>query len=595
MLQRLTAAGLLVLGMASACLAQGPTTPAQPGPDSWKAFEMSEPEQGVRLLPNRNEGAAIERIFVHLRNPSGDAQRDRSYTDQIAEAFQIHAGGVFSVVISDLALRRVQHLPFVKSAEYQIYQAANQGRVILALLVTLQPDQGREEKSPLPARGILVNGNWRQFPTLYENDRALLKTIVNAGTGLFSDTHSWFEASEDFVAGNYQPKGTITWPEAYLEAGLGGISQVADLPLYVYGAASYLESASLAPDIFRADTRWYGDIEKLYAGFLAARKGFPVTYSLSAGRQNFQLNSNFLFGQVLGSANALERGASFLNARTAYDNAALSVLRVGDFVLEAFYLDPDELPLSESNTRFKGINLKFNQNQTLEAALAWINVPRSDSLYVFPDGQTQDRSGLQVLNPRLLINNPLGMEGLWLEGEYAHEWNDRFPMNAQAGYVATGYAINSLQLRPQLRYRFAGFSGDDPNTPTYERFDSLRGGGLGDWLQGINLAKVYGNSNLLSHWLELELNPSRTLQFSLNYFYLFADQLNNIGARPVFSQLQSRDIGQELMIVTRWSATRNLFILGVTSLALPGTAIREAVSGPTQPWYTFQVSLFLGF
>jgi hypothetical protein len=118
---------------------------------------------------------------------------------------------------------------------------------------------------------------------------------------------------------------------------------------------------------------------------------------------------------------------------------------------------------------------------------------------------------------------------------------------------------------------------------------------LGDWLQGINLAKVYGNSNLLSHWLELELNPSRTLQFSLNYFYLFADQLNNIGARPVFSQLQSRDIGQELMIVTRWSATRNLFILGVTSLALPGTAIREAVSGPTQPWYTFQVSLFLGF
>ena len=49
------------------------------------------------------------------------------------------------------------------------------------------------------------------------------------------------------------------------------------------------------------------------------------------------------------------------------------------------------------------------------------------------------------------------------------------------------------------------------------------------------------------------------------------------------------------MLVTRWSATRNLFVLGVTSLAFPGNAIREAVSGPTQPWFTFQVSLFLGF
>ena len=295
------------------------------------------------------------------------------------------------------------------------------------------------------------------------------------------------------------------------------------------------------------------------------------------------------------SANALERGASFLNARTAYDNAVLSVLRAGDFLVEYSYLDPDELPASESHSRFQGVNLKYNQNKNVEAAFAWINVPQSDSLYVFPDGLTRDRSGLQVLNPRLLINNPLGLEGFWLESEFAHEWNDRFPMAAQAGYVAAGYAINDLKLRPQIRYRFAGFSGDNPETVTYERFDSLRGGGLGDWLQGINLAKVYGNSNLFSHWLELVLNPSRTLQFSLNYFVLYADQLNNLGARPALSQLASRDIGQELMLVTRWSATPNLFVLGVTSLAFPGSAIQGAVSAPTHPWLTFQVSLFLGF
>jgi hypothetical protein len=397
------------------------------------------------------------------------------------------------------------------------------------------------------------------------------------------------------VAGSYQPKGTVTWPEFYIEPGLGGITQIGEIPLYVYGAFSYLESATLAPDIFRADTRFYGDVEKLYGGFLVAKKGSPVAFNLSAGRQNFQLNRNFLFGQVLGSANALERGASFLNARTAYDNAVLANLRLGNFLIQGFYLDPDELPVSDSHSRFLGVNLKYDDNRNLEAALAYITVPVSDSVYVFPDGQKRTREGLQVINPRLRWTNPFGLEGLWLESEYAHEWNDNFAMSAQAGYIWAGYTFQNVPWRPRISYRFAGFSGDNPNTSTYERFDSLRGGGLGDWLQGINLAKVYGNANLLSHWVEFQVNPTSTLQFSLDYFYLFADQLNNLGGRPVLSNLESRDIGQEVMLITRWSVSQNLFLLGVTSIAFPGSAIQRAVTEETSPWFTFQVSLFLGF
>jgi len=118
---------------------------------------------------------------------------------------------------------------------------------------------------------------------------------------------------------------------------------------------------------------------------------------------------------------------------------------------------------------------------------------------------------------------------------------------------------------------------------------------LGDWLQGINLAKVYSNGNLLSHRVEFKIQPTNRLQFSVDYFYLFADQLNNLGGNLALSTLESRSIGHEVMLTTRWSISQNLFFLSVGSIAFPADGIRRAVTDDTSPWFTFQISLFLGF
>lgn len=547
---------------------------------------------GIRLSPSLNEGSVIDRIFIHLQNPSSDLTKNQEYQRQIAETFQIRAGANFSSLFADLSLRQVQNLPFVKSAEYSLYGFDSSGEVILALLVTLQDEV---TKTPVKSKGILVNGDFSQFPTLYESDRSLVKLILNAGVGVFSDTNPWFDSSQDFLAPDYQPHGTVTWPEFYIEPGIGGITQIGNSPVYTYGAVSYTESSTLAPDIFTSDTRFYGDIEQLYGGFLIAKKDFPVLFNFSIGRQKFQLNRNFLFAQVLGSANALERGSTFLNARKVYDNAILGNLRIGNFLLQGFYLDADELPISDSNSRFLGVNARYNDNKNLELALAYITVPESDGIYVLPNGEQESKEGLQVINPRIRLNNLFDVEGLWLESEYAYEWNRNFSMNAQAGYIWVGYTFQNTAWRPSFSYRFAGFSGDDPNTKSYERFDPLRGGGFGDWLQGVNLSKIYTNSNVLSHRLEFKVNPNNRLLLSLDYFYLFTDQLNNLGGVPALSNLESRSIGQELLFTTRWSISSSLAFVGVAGLTFPSDAINLAVTGNTNPWLTLQMSLFLGF
>ncbi len=576
---------------------------APESPSNNQTFEQTDrsstniydPNAGVRIPPNLGEGNQIERVYIYLKNPTNDPTTNQQLEEQITETFGIQAGGSFTPLFADRGINQVRQLPFIQFAEYRLYQSNNPGAVIVALLVTIRSEA--EEKPPeiQEARGIFVSGNFGDFPTLYQSDRALVKVILNAGFGVFSDTNSWFGSTQDFVRGSYQPRGTITWPEFYIESGLAGITQLRNIPLYVYGAFSFTESTTLAPDIFREDTRFYGAIEKLYGGFLFAQKGSPISFNLSAGRQNFQLNRNFLFGQVLGSANALERGASFLNARQVYDNTVLANLRFGNFLIQGFYLNPDELPIADTESRFLGVNLKYNDNRNIEAALAYITVPESNTIYAFPDGQRRTREGLQVINPRVRWTSPFGIDGLWLESEYAYEWNNNFAMSAHAGYIWAGYTLKNAPWQPAISYRFAGFSGDDPRTSSYERFDSLRGGGLGDWLQGINLAKVYSNGNLFSHRVEFKVKPAENLQLSLDYFYLFADELNNLGGNAALSRLESRSIGQEVMFTTRWSISQNLFLLGVTSMAFPSEGVRRAVTDDTSPWFTFQISVFLGF
>lgn len=195
----------------------------------------------------------------------------------------------------------------------------------------------------------------------------------------------------------------------------------------------------------------------------------------------------------------------------------------------------------------------------------------------------------------LRLSSLFGIDQLWAEGEYAYEFSDELDMSAQGGYIWLGYTAQNISWRPSISYRFANFSGDNPDTPAYERFDPLQSGGLSDWLQGISLGKVYNNSNGLSHRISLSVQPSDSFSLSLDYYYRFADQLNNLGGNPALQTLQSYEIGQEILFTARYFLSQNFLLQGVTSIAFPGAAIRQAVTDKAEPWYTLQISLFMFF
>lgn len=566
-----------------------------PEPDRSLPDDSYAPNANLRLSPNLGEGRPIERVYIYLTNLTEDAEQNEAFQQQIADAFSIQAGGSFSPLFADRGVNQVQQLPFVQLAEYQLYDSELPGAVVVALLVTLQPEEAGAPPVPQPARGIVVSGDIRDFPTLYEDDRSLFKFILNGGAAVFSDTDAWFGNPQAFVSGDYQLNGTITWPEFYLEPGLAGITRLGDSPAYLYGAASYTVSGTLAPDIFRDDTRTYGDIEQLYGGLLIAELDSPIALNLSGGRQRFQLNQGFLFSQFSGSANALERAASFSNPRVAYETTILANIRLGDVRLQGFFLQPNELPISDSETQYLGASLSYNNTRNLEAVLSYITVPQSSRLYILPGGETAGREGLQVINPRIRLSSLFGVDGLWAESEYAYEFSDELNMSAQGGYIWLGYTAQNVSWRPGISYRFAGFSGDNPNTAAYERFDPLQSGGLSDWLQGINLGKVYNNSNGWSHRVTLSIHPSDSLSLSLDYYYRFADLLNNLGGNPALQTLQSRDIGHEILFTGQYFLSQNFLLQGVTSIAFPGEAIRQALPEEAKPWYTLQVSLFMFF
>ena len=168
-------------------------------------------------------------------------------------------------------------------------------------------------------------------------------------------------------------------------------------------------------------------------------------------------------------------------------------------------------------------------------------------------------------------------------------------MNSNAWYAGLGYSMKNIKTTPSVYYRYAFLKGDNPNTATYERFDPILTGGLGNWVQGLNFRKVVGNGNIISHRVELTSWITRSMSISLDYFYLQADQLNNLGGLPPIATINNKELGHEATLTLKGLLKEHFTLLGVVSYGIPGKGLDQAFVEPLPNWLTVQAALFVNF
>ncbi len=555
---------------------------------------------GSVQLPSSAETLVVDSVVINTRGSSGDAAGDAAILDRVRTSVGLREGDRLSSVGLDVLGARLSDLPGVIEAQTSLAAAGGGGRARVVVDVELGPETAVHPG----ATGVLAGDGAGALPMLWRRDGQALRFILNTGIGAFSDGNPWFGSPETFTLGNplvQDPSlgantgSRATWAEAWVEFGIGGVTQLGATNSAVYGAVTAIAPAATGQDIFRNDFRSSIDVEKAYVGYVWSDPDARRSFDLSFGRLNYTLNDGFLISQFGSQWNAGPRPGVYLAPRTTMDFGAVAKAKLDAWSATAFYLDPNEYEPLESNTKLAGLNVRYAFSEPFYVDASVIRAVESDTLYRAPSGTIGARNGLTTIAAHVRWADRDRLPGVWVEAEGAHQTHDAFDMDAYAGYAVIGYLARDLPWTPSLSLRSSIFSGDDPATATYERFDSLYSGGLSEWLQGISLGKALTPSNRVSQRIRLNVTPNPRLNLTLDVFWHRADQFNNIGGNPALAQLSSKDLGEEVQFTARWAIRDDLYFLGVVGRAFPGQAIKDATGGTAEDWTTVQAQLFRSF
>lgn len=537
------------------------------------------------LQPQQYDGYPIALIFYDLYGGTGQLEEDRAIRGRIERLLAPIAGGPFSMPMADRALAEIRGLSGVREASYALFASERPGEVVFVVTATLAADA-----RPGP-RGALNTGRVADLPVLIEDERTLLRLQLNGGLGVYNDHNPWFASAATYtarspIAQDPPGAGNATWGEAWVEYGIAGATRVGDTSGYVFGELTGLTSGATGQDLFRSDTRTKTLVEKAYGGILWAQPGAGRSARISVGRQNWQLDNGFLFSKFAAGANAGPYPALYLNPRTTYEMALLAELKIDRFQAEYFDVDPAELKDFDSGTRFQGVHLSWRDKDSWDLGVTGYRVPESRTVFPMPQGGGIPREGQRTWDLRAGHKAVAGIAGLSALAEYARQDNSEHDVSARAWYAQLGYTARELAWKPSLMFRYASFSGDDPNTPAREAFDAPMSSGLDEWVQGINFKKVVTNSNVNSNRIRLNLAQDDRLNYTVDWFKLWADVPLATGERAY---------GDELDFAVRWAISKRLYFLGVAGIAWPGEVIKAQTQGAARPWTTVQASLFWGF
>lgn len=529
------------------------------------------------------EGERIQSVNFRYTGVPADTTLYVGWMQQVENTFAVYPYTHYNGVMTEYYLAQVRHLPFVDSAGVDVSTSAENG-IIVTLDVTL-----REEGVPAAD----MKRKQPSLPVLYSRGTSFLTLRASASEMAYSDGDAWFAQPAPLLTGNPMVngpagKGYTGWVEGFGMAGIYGVAPIVkSINLHIYGGANYIASFSAGRELFTDRSRFHGAVDDAFIGMVGGGKtssGKGYSYNLLYGRKQFVLGNGWLI--VNTAMNGEERAALQLNPRRAAKSLLQTGGKYGDWMLQYFRLEPNELPLLDSHTLLDGLNLEWSHNDRLQAGATVIHSPRSDVRYYQPDGTVLRRDGLWVYNLRLYGNTAADRPGLFYKTELGLQTNEHFPMRAWAGYLMLGWNFARTYGRPALSYRFAYFSGDDPDTKTFERWDPLYTGGNGEqWVQGSNMYKIVQNSNEMTHLLQLVWAPYRKWQTVTQLWAFLAPQTNNLGGNPGLSTMKSHYYGTELNLTVKYFLSRHWYFHMNTALTFPGDGIRDVVPG-TKPWFS---------
>jgi hypothetical protein len=380
-----------------------------------------------------------------------------------------------------------------------------------------------------------------------------------------------------------------------------------------YGAISVAATKTVGSDAFD-----YSDEGAVRFG--SAMVGLRGTaedwrYDLSFGRQLFTLGTGMLL--TAGSSNGYSWGGGASAQRKVWGQSVLARLGYGEWTGTAFLLEPDEAAEARTDTRLEGAALEWARPAVGKAGLAWLTVPRSQAIYpgdLAPlDFIDAGRDGLDTWHGWADLSGAIvGLPALGMRAEFAQQRNQimrangkQDPMEASAWMLGVSWWAQALPFAPKFSYHVAHFSGDDPATATYERFDPLFwGNGLDNWWFGANGAYSWLNANLHAQRFILDayFSPQDILQFQ--YVRASVDQVNSAvqfgqGARFTASQLlvgvPERGLSNEYYLQYARVFNPKLIASAFVSRSVPRSGLEAVAPQGTQAWTTFGLGLTANF
>ena len=362
---------------------------------------------------------------------------------------------------------------------------------------------------------------------LVDNEHVRFEGKLTALFGAFGATGTWYGLDSLTPGSTYQRRKG--WLEGWFAPGF----EVALRPSpgwELFGGFSVGFSGTLGVDPFDQKNQGAVLVEKAYAGFRTRNSADQLNFELSAGQQPYGIGTGMIVWQ--GAGNGFERGAVSLLPRLSWENTAIARATLGGWKAEAFYLDPNELKSADTGTRLVGGVLEYAWGTASRIGGAYVKVRESTAPYpipTFPLIIPNGREGTETWHGYGRIEGTaIGLPTTWVRGEFAVQRNDRIDMRANAWYAEVGNRFATLPMMPSLSYGYASFSGDNPSTRTYERFDPLfYGNGLENWWFGASSAYTFLNSNVNYHRVTLNLVATQQDFLKLQYIHTRANELNS--------------------------------------------------------------------